>query len=86
MVIRALLTPGTCEGKHFTGPVYIFQAIDLGIALGSAVKLPGELNIGNRMMYYTIGAVAKKLNLLDSDVIVGIPKSATWEKPYLDRP
>jgi hypothetical protein len=32
----------------------------LGIALGSAVKLAGELNIDNRIMY-TLGAAAKKI-------------------------
>ena len=82
---KALLAAGKREGEDFTGPVCIFQAIDLGIALGSAVKLAGELNIDNRMMY-TIGAAAKKLNLLDSDIIIGIPLSATGKNPYFDRP
>ena len=82
---KALLAAGKREGEDFTGPVCIFQAIDLGIALGSAAKLAGELNIDNRMMY-TIGAAAKKLNLLDSDIIIGIPLSATGKNPYFDRP
>jgi len=82
---KALLAGGKRKGEDFTGPVCIFQAIDLGIALGSAAKLAGELNIDNRMMY-TIGAAAKKLNLLDSDVIIGIPLSATGKNPYFDRP
>ena len=82
---KGLLAAGKREGEDFTGPVCIFQAIDLGIALGSAAKLAGELNIDNRMMY-TIGAAAKKLNLLDSDVIIGIPLSATGKNPYFDRP
>ena len=70
--------------KDFTGPVCIFQAMDLGIALGSAVKLAGSLNVDNRMMY-TIGAGAKELRLLDSDVIVGIPLSVSCKSPYFDR-
>ena len=82
---KALLAAGKREGEDFTGPVCIFQAIDLGIALGSAVKMAGELNIDNRMMY-TIGAAAKKLNLLDSDIIIGIPLSATGKNPFFDRP
>jgi uncharacterized ferredoxin-like protein len=82
---KALLAVGKREGEDFTGPVCIFQAIDLGIALGSAVKMAGELNIDNRMMY-TIGAAAKKLKLLDSDIIIGIPLSATGKNPYFDRP
>jgi uncharacterized ferredoxin-like protein len=60
------------------------QAIDLGIALGSAVKMASELNVDNRMMY-TIGSAAKQLGLLDSDIIIGIPLSATGKSVYFDR-
>jgi len=82
---KDLLAAGKREGEDFTGPACIFQAIDLGIALGSAVKLAGELSIDNRMMF-TAGSAAKKLNLLDSDLIIGIPLSATGKNPYFDRP
>lgn len=82
---KDLLAAGKREGEDFTGPVCIFQAVDLGIALGSAAKLAGELNIDNRMMY-SVGAAAKKLNLLDSDLIVAIPLSVTGKNPYFDRP
>ena len=84
---------GTCEkllharkrqGNDFVGPICMFQAIDLGIALGSAVKLASELNVDNRMMY-TIGAAAKKLGLLDSDAIIGIPLSVSSKNIYFDR-
>jgi len=80
-----LLAAGKREGEDFTGPLCVFQAMDLGIALGSAVKLAGELNIDNRIMY-SVGAAAKKLELLDSDLIIGIPLSATGKNPYFDRP
>lgn len=70
--------------KDFDGPNCMLQIMDLGIALGSAVKLASELNIDNRIMY-TIGAAAKKIGLLDSDVIIGIPLSATGKSPYFDR-
>ena len=82
---KALVAVGKREGEDFIGPACIFQAIDLGIALGSAVKLAGELNIDNRIMY-TVGAAAKKLKLLDSDLIIGIPLSVTGKSPYFDRP
>jgi uncharacterized ferredoxin-like protein len=82
---RDLLGATKRKGEDFTSPVCIFQAIDLGIALGSAVKLAGGLNIDNRMMY-TVGAAAKKLNLLDSDLIIVIPLSVTGKNPYFDRP
>jgi uncharacterized ferredoxin-like protein len=80
----ALVASGSREGEDFIGPVCIFQAIDLGIALGSAVKLAAELGIDNRIMY-TVGAAAKDLSLLDSDLIIGIPLSATGKNPFFDR-
>jgi len=83
---------GSCEhlakvnkqGKDFNGPLCVFQTMDLGIALGSAVKLASELNIDSRIMY-TVGAAAKELQLLDSDVIIGVPLSVTGKSPYFDR-
>jgi len=81
----ALAGSGARQGEDFRGPVCIFQAIDLGIALGSAVKLAAELSIDNRIMY-TVGAAAKELGLLDSDLILGIPLSATGKNPFFDRP
>lgn len=72
------------RGEDFTGPICIFEALDLGIALGSAVKTAGELGVDNRMMY-TIGAAAKELGILDADVIMGIPLSATGKNIFFDR-
>jgi len=72
------------KGEDFTGPICIFEAMDLGIALGSAVKTASEMNIDNRLMY-TLGAAAKDLKLLDADVIIGIPLSATGKNIYFDR-
>lgn len=70
--------------KDASGPICIFQAINLGIALGSATKLASELNVDNRIMY-TIGDAAKKLHLLDSDIILGIPLSITSKNIFFDR-
>ncbi len=75
---------GRQQTKDFTGPVCMFQSIDLGIALGSAVKLAADLGIDNRIMY-TIGAAAKDLGLLAADVIMGIPLAVTGKSPYFDR-
>jgi uncharacterized ferredoxin-like protein len=80
-----LLASGEREGEDFTGPACIFQGVDLGIALGSAVKLAAGLGIDNRIMY-TIGAAAKKMGLLDSDIVIGVPLSVTGKSPYFDRP
>ena len=81
---QLLKARGKKQGKDFSGPNCIFQAIDLGIALGSAAKLAGDLNVDNRMMY-TVGATAKQLHLLDSDIIIGIPLSVAGKSPYFDR-
>jgi uncharacterized ferredoxin-like protein len=81
---RQLLDAGKRPGKDFIGPVCIFQALDLGIALGSAVKLASEFNVDNRIMY-TIGSTAKKLGLLNTDIIIGIPLSAAGKNIYFDR-
>jgi uncharacterized ferredoxin-like protein len=81
---KQLLNAGRRPGKDFSGPVCIVQALDLGIALGSAVKLASEFNVDNRIMY-TIGAAARKLGLLDADVIIGIPLSAAGKNIYFDR-
>jgi uncharacterized ferredoxin-like protein len=72
------------EGEDYRGPLCMFQTIDLGIALGSAAKTAGALNIDNRIMY-TIGAAARKLKLLDADVVLGFPLSVTGKSPYFDR-
>lgn len=72
------------KGEDFTGPLCVFESLDLGIALGSAVKLAASLNVDNRIMY-TIGAAAKELKLLDADIIMGIPMSVSGKNIYFDR-
>ena len=80
----ASLAKAARQSKDFTGPTCVFQSMDLGIALGSAVKTASEFNIDNRMMY-SIGVAAKEMKLLDSDVIIGIPLSVSGKSPYFDR-
>ena len=81
---QQLLKARIKQGREYNGPNCVFQALDLGIALASAAKVASELNVDNRMMH-TVGVVAKQLNLLDSDVIIGIPLSVTGKNPYFDR-
>ena len=61
------------------------KLIDLGIALGSAVKIASDLNADNRIMY-SAGRAAKNLRLLDADIIQGIPVSIKGKNIYFDRP
>ena len=81
---KGLLNARLQEGKDFFGPVCVFDSLDLGIALGSAVKVAGDLNVDNRIMY-TLGAAATKLRWLEADVVLGIPLSTTGKSPYFDR-
>jgi uncharacterized ferredoxin-like protein len=72
-------------GLDFEGPTCVFKAIDLGIALGSAVKMAGDLNVDNRIMYRA-GTAAKRLGYLSgSTVVMGIPISASGKSIYFDR-
>jgi uncharacterized ferredoxin-like protein len=76
---------GKKTGQDFTGPTCLFKAIDLGIALGSAVKTASILNLDNRIMY-RIGVAAVRLGLMPgADVIMGIPVSAEGKSIYFDR-
>ena len=60
------------------------KLIDLGIAIGSAVKVASELNVDNRIMY-SIGLAAMKMGLLKADEIQGIPLSITGKSIFFDR-
>ena len=58
--------------------------VNLGIAVGSAVKAASILNVDNRIML-SIGLAAKELKLIDAEYILGIPLSATAKNIYFDR-
>lgn len=64
-------------------PVCAWRLLDLGIALGSAVKTASMFNADNRIMY-SVGVAAKSLGLTAGEVLVGIPISATSKNIYFD--
>jgi uncharacterized ferredoxin-like protein len=68
----------------FEGPICAWRLVDLGIALGSAAKTAGILNADNRIMYRA-GVVAKQLKLIEGELVIGIPISATGKSIYFDR-
>lgn len=72
------------EHGEFTGTQCAFRVLDMGIALGSAVKMAGLLNVDNRIMYRA-GVVARKMGLINADFVMGIPLSATGKSIYFDR-
>ena len=77
------IEPNTVEGE-FRGPNCALRLLDMGIAIGSAVKTAGMLNVDNRIMYRA-GVVARELGLIDADFVMGIPLSATGKSIYFDR-
>lgn len=77
------IQPNSFEGE-FQGPQCAFRLLDMGIALGSAVKTAGMLNVDNRIMYRA-GVVAREMGLIDADYVMGVPLSATGKSIYFDR-
>ena len=69
---------------EFRGPTCAYRILDMGIALGSAVKIAGMLNVDNRIMY-RVGVVARQIKLVDWDFVMGIPLSVTGKSIYFDR-
>jgi uncharacterized ferredoxin-like protein len=69
---------------EFRGPACAFRLLDMGIALGSAVKTASLLNVDNRIMY-RIGVVARHMGIVDWDFVMGIPLSATGKNIFFDR-
>ena len=74
-----------CAACTDAGATCVFTAMDLGIALGSAVSLAADKRIDNRIMF-TIGKAAASLGLLgDYKLIMGIPLSVSGKSPFFDR-
>jgi uncharacterized ferredoxin-like protein len=71
------------EGEQLD-PNLVNSIVNLGIALGSAVKTASLLNVDNRIMY-SIGVAARELKLIDADIVYGIPLAAKSKSPYFDR-
>ncbi|MDQ7826856.1 MAG: DUF2148 domain-containing protein [Candidatus Eremiobacteraeota bacterium] len=69
---------------EFRGPHCALRLLDMGIAIGSAVKTAQLLNADNRIMY-RIGAAAISAGMIDWDFAMGIPISASGKSIYFDR-
>ncbi len=80
---KALLKQKAVDGE-FRGPACAYRMLDMGIALGSAVKTACMLNVDNRIMY-RIGVAARNLKWVDWDFVMGIPLSVSSKSIYFDR-
>lgn len=72
------------EAGEFAGPTCAYRLLDMGIALGSAVKTASMLNVDNRIMY-RVGVVAREMDIVDWDFVMGIPLSVSGKSIYFDR-
>ena len=68
----------------FVGGNCAIRLLDLGIAMGSAVKIASELNVDNRIMY-RVGVAARRLGMAKAQIVHGIPLSATGKNIFFDR-
>jgi len=64
----------------------IFNLVDLGIALGSAVSTAMNLKVDNRIMY-TVGYAARDMNIFSKEykIIMGIPVKYYHKNIFFDR-
>lgn len=80
---KKCIKTNTVDGEY-RGPNCAMRILDMGIAIGSAVKTAAMLNVDNRVMYRA-GVVAREIGLIDADFVMGIPLSATGKSIYFDR-
>jgi len=81
---RSLQKSDRLGGAEFAGPQCAFRLLDMGIALGSAVKTASMYNVDNRIMY-RIGTVARQKGIVDWDFAMGIPLAVTGKNIFFDR-
>jgi uncharacterized ferredoxin-like protein len=81
MNCQGMINTQKIERGTARGPMCHMQSIDLGIALGSAVKTAGIMNADNRIMY-SIGAAARKAGMINADLAIGIPLSSSGQNIY----
>ena len=74
-----------CADCAANGGTCLFSGVDLGIAVGSAVSVAGNLRADNRVMY-SIGKSAQEMGYMPDDVIwLGIPLSVKGKNIFFDR-
>ena len=80
----ATLTSQPKTTGEYKGPTCAFRMLDMGIALGSAAKVAGLLNVDSRVMYRA-GVIARDMKLVDWDYVIAIPLSVSGKSIYFDR-
>lgn len=72
------------KAMGYAGPHCVMRMMDIGVALSSAAKVAGLLNIDNRVQQ-RVGATARALGLIEADVVMGIPLGIFGKSPFFDR-
>lgn len=82
----ALCRHENCAACAAQNGVCVYDPLDLGIAIGSAVGLAADARIDTRVMF-SVGQAARSLGLLAPayQIVMGLPLSATKKSPYFDR-
>lgn len=74
----------TCELRTAGVPCAL-NAIDVGIAIGSACSVAADLRLDTRVMF-SAGLAAQRLNWLENcKMVLAIPVSASSKNPFFDR-
>lgn len=83
-----------CRHCHFDncadcaekGGVCVYDPMDLGIAIGSAVAVAADCRVDNRVLF-SAGRAAMSLGLMGENVgmVMGIPLSIAGKSPFFDR-
>ncbi len=81
---RCIIPEDVRELKDFRGPICMFRILDLGIALGSAVKTASIHNVDTRIMYRA-AVIARRLGYTDADLVMAIPISISGKSVFFDR-
>ncbi|MEO5378398.1 MAG: DUF2148 domain-containing protein [Magnetococcus sp. DMHC-6] len=68
----------------YSGPHCIMRMMDIGVALASAAKIAGLLNIDNRVQQ-RVGAAARDLGIIKAEVAMGIPIGIFGKNIFFDR-
>ena len=76
----------SCLELSKTKGMCVYNAMDLGIALGSASGISSTFHIDSRLMY-SIGKAVLESGIIGKNLTqaIGIPLSATGKNPFFDR-
>lgn len=85
---------GGCQYCHFAdcadcaekNGLCAWDAMDVGIAIGSAAAAAADARVDNRVMF-SVGRAARSLGLLGASatLVLGIPLSVSGKSPFFDR-